>query len=118
MSESDRTVLITGCSSGIGHETARRLAGAGWTVYASARRPDSIADLAEAGCKTLALDVTDEGSMAAAVMMISVGRSSSFASSVAARASSPPAARRSGFGHRRVPAWAQRGAGSCDHPTR
>jgi NADP-dependent 3-hydroxy acid dehydrogenase YdfG len=70
MSESDRTVLITGCSSGIGHETATRLAGGGWTVYASARRPESIADLAEAGCKTLALDVTDEGSMAAAVSQV------------------------------------------------
>jgi NAD(P)-dependent dehydrogenase (short-subunit alcohol dehydrogenase family) len=62
-----KSVLITGCSSGIGHETAKRLAGAGWTVYATARRPESIADLAEAGCRTLALDVTDEASMQAAV---------------------------------------------------
>ena len=67
MSDSARSVLITGCSSGIGHETASRLAAAGWTVYASARRPDSIADLADAGCRTLALDVTEESSMAAAV---------------------------------------------------
>jgi short-subunit dehydrogenase len=36
-------------------------------VYATARRPDSIADLAEAGCETLALDVTDEQSMRTAV---------------------------------------------------
>jgi NADP-dependent 3-hydroxy acid dehydrogenase YdfG len=67
MSEDPGAVLITGCSSGIGHETARHLASKGWTVYASARRPESIADLAEAGCKTLALDVTDEASMKAAV---------------------------------------------------
>jgi len=67
MSDASRTVLITGCSSGIGHSSARRLGAAGWTVYATARRPDSIADLAEAGCETLALDVTDEASMAAAV---------------------------------------------------
>ena len=67
MSDSARSVLITGCSSGIGHETASRLAAAGWTVYATARRPDSIADLADAGCRTLALDVTEESSMAAAV---------------------------------------------------
>src|ERR1700727_2330719 len=62
-----RAVLITGCSSGIGHATAQRLNADGWTVYATARRPDSIADLASAGCKTLALDVTDEQSMSAAV---------------------------------------------------
>jgi NADP-dependent 3-hydroxy acid dehydrogenase YdfG len=62
-----KAVLITGCSSGIGHATALELAGRGWTVYATARRPDSIADLADSGCKTLALDVTDEASMTAAV---------------------------------------------------
>ena len=67
MSKDPGAVLITGCSSGIGHETAKRLAADGWTVYATARRPDAIADLADAGCKTLALDVTDEASMRAAV---------------------------------------------------
>src|SRR3954454_5206847 len=67
MSEDPGAVLVTGCSSGIGHATAKRLAGRGLTVYATARRPESIADLAESGCKTLALDVTDEASMKAAV---------------------------------------------------
>ena len=62
-----RAVLITGCSSGIGEETARHLAGKGWTVYATARRPETLADLAAAGCKTLACDVTDEDSMRACV---------------------------------------------------
>jgi NAD(P)-dependent dehydrogenase (short-subunit alcohol dehydrogenase family) len=62
-----RSVLITGCSTGIGHATAKRLAGAGWTVYATARRPETLADLAAAGCRTLALDVTDEASMQAAL---------------------------------------------------
>jgi NAD(P)-dependent dehydrogenase (short-subunit alcohol dehydrogenase family) len=62
-----RAVLITGCSSGIGRATAERLARGGWTVYATARRVDSIADLESAGCRTLALDVTDEESMRAAV---------------------------------------------------
>jgi NADP-dependent 3-hydroxy acid dehydrogenase YdfG len=60
-------VLITGCSSGIGHATAELLAEKGWTVYATARRTESIEDLAQRGCKTLALDVTDEASMKAAV---------------------------------------------------
>jgi NAD(P)-dependent dehydrogenase (short-subunit alcohol dehydrogenase family) len=62
-----KAVLITGCSSGIGEATARRLAGGGWTVYATARRLEAIEHLQEAGCRTLALDVTDEASMQAAV---------------------------------------------------
>ena len=65
--EKSRPVLITGCSTGIGRATAERLAGDGWNVHATARRPESIEDLAEAGCKTHALDVTDEGSMESAV---------------------------------------------------
>lgn len=64
---SARTVLITGCSSGIGEATAARLARAGWTVYATARKPETLADLAAAGCRTLALDVTSEESMSSAV---------------------------------------------------
>jgi NAD(P)-dependent dehydrogenase (short-subunit alcohol dehydrogenase family) len=67
MSKEPGAVLITGCSSGIGHETARHLAANGWTVYATARRVESIVELAGAGCRTLALDVTDEDSMRAAV---------------------------------------------------
>ncbi len=62
-----RAVLITGCSSGIGHATAEMLSARGWNVYATARRPGTIADLEQKGCKTLALDVTDEASMKAAV---------------------------------------------------
>jgi NADP-dependent 3-hydroxy acid dehydrogenase YdfG len=64
---SSGAVLITGCSSGIGHATAQRLLTDGYTVYATARRPESIADLESAGATILALDVTDEASMTAAV---------------------------------------------------
>jgi NAD(P)-dependent dehydrogenase (short-subunit alcohol dehydrogenase family) len=67
MAEPSKAVLVTGCSSGIGRASALRLARSGWTVYATARRPETIAELGEAGCHTLALDVTDEDSMHAAV---------------------------------------------------
>ncbi len=71
MADSPKAVLITGCSTGIGRATAERLAASGdWTVYATARRPESIADLAGRGCRTLALDVTDEQSMQAAVATV------------------------------------------------
>ncbi len=62
-----RAVLITGCSTGIGRASAVRLAAKGWPVYASARRLESIKDLADAGCKLLTLDVCDEDSMRAAI---------------------------------------------------
>ncbi len=67
MAQRSEAVLITGCSTGIGRATALRLAKAGHTVYATARKEDAIADLRDAGCRTLALDVTDEASMQAAV---------------------------------------------------
>jgi len=63
-------VLITGCSTGIGRATAERMAAKGHTVYATARRIESIRDLESAGCRTLALDVTDEASMRSAVAAV------------------------------------------------
>jgi NAD(P)-dependent dehydrogenase (short-subunit alcohol dehydrogenase family) len=65
-----KAVLITGCSSGIGHATAARLAEHGWTVYATARRPETLEELAAKGCHTLALDVNDEQSMRDAVQAV------------------------------------------------
>ena len=67
MAQTSKAVLITGCSTGIGRAAAERLATKGLTVYATARKREAIADLEQAGCKTLALDVTDEESMRAAV---------------------------------------------------
>ena len=55
----EETALVTGCSSGIGRATAELFAEEGWTVYATSRDPADIADLAEAGCETAGLDVTD-----------------------------------------------------------
>jgi NAD(P)-dependent dehydrogenase (short-subunit alcohol dehydrogenase family) len=65
-----KAVLITGCSSGIGHAAAQRLLADGHRVYATARRPETIDDLAAGGATTLALDVTDEASMSAAVQRV------------------------------------------------
>jgi len=60
-------VLITGCSTGVGHAAALRFLRAGHPVYATARCEDSLTALADAGAVTLPLDLTDEASMAAAV---------------------------------------------------
>ena len=70
MANVSKAVLITGCSTGIGRATAERLARAGHTVYATARRLESIDDLKAAGARTLALDVTSEDSMRAAVAAV------------------------------------------------
>ena len=52
----DKVILVTGCSSGIGRHLVTALAQAGYRVAASARRPESLADLPAA--MTLPLDVT------------------------------------------------------------
>jgi NAD(P)-dependent dehydrogenase (short-subunit alcohol dehydrogenase family) len=62
-----RTVLVTGCSSGIGRATAEAFRADGWTVYATARDRSDVADLAERGCRTATLDVTDGATVDAVV---------------------------------------------------
>ena len=58
-----KTVLITGCSTGIGRNLAQRLAGVGYTVTATARHPETLHDLPVS--LALPLDVTDPESVAA-----------------------------------------------------
>jgi NAD(P)-dependent dehydrogenase (short-subunit alcohol dehydrogenase family) len=65
-----RVVLVTGASSGIGFAAAEQLAREGWTVYAGARRLDRMDSLRKRAVITLALDVTDDASMVAAVARI------------------------------------------------
>lgn len=62
-----RTVLITGCSSGIGLDMARTLRARGWRVLAACRRPEDAARLAEEGLESLVLDYADPESVARAV---------------------------------------------------
>lgn len=58
------SVLITGCSKGIGRAVALELARRGHRVVATARRPETLVDLPVA--QRLALDVTDDASVRAA----------------------------------------------------
>ena len=59
-----KTALVTGASSGIGEATARKLAALGYTVYGAARRVERLEKLADHGIRPLAMDVTDEASVA------------------------------------------------------
>lgn len=56
----ERNVLITGCSSGIGRTLALEFQQRGYRVWATARNPQSIQDLADQNVQVLVLDVTNE----------------------------------------------------------
>lgn len=60
---SPKTILITGCSSGIGLETATLLHHRGHRVFASARRETDIARLKSLGLRSLSIDVTNSHSI-------------------------------------------------------
>lgn len=68
--------LITGANRGLGHETARQLAGRGWTILLGARDPDKGRVAAEklaadgADVRPVTIDVTDDDSVAAAVEQV------------------------------------------------
>lgn len=60
-----RTILITGCSSGIGRALALELQARGQAVWATARRPETLKDLEDRGIRCAALDVDSPDSIAA-----------------------------------------------------
>ncbi|MFO7927314.1 SDR family oxidoreductase [Natronomonas sp.] len=57
---SNRTVLITGCSSGIGRAAAYAFLDEEWQVYATARNPADIETLGDAGCDIGTIDVRSD----------------------------------------------------------
>lgn len=63
----ERTILITGCSSGIGLDAARGLKARGWRVFATCRQEVDCARLRGEGLESFRLDYADEASIAAAV---------------------------------------------------
>jgi NAD(P)-dependent dehydrogenase (short-subunit alcohol dehydrogenase family) len=65
-----KTVLITGCSSGIGAAMARDFARRGHRIFATARRRESLAPLEAEGVRGLTLDVDDDASIDAAFAVV------------------------------------------------
>jgi NAD(P)-dependent dehydrogenase (short-subunit alcohol dehydrogenase family) len=66
----ERTILITGCSSGIGYCVARGLRERGYRVFATARKPADVERLTAEGLESLPLDLDDSASLAAAMTEI------------------------------------------------
>jgi short-subunit dehydrogenase len=62
-----KTALVTGASSGLGKEIAKRLIHDGYQVYVAARRVDKMEDLRDAGAQTLRMDISIEADVVAAV---------------------------------------------------
>ncbi|MFC1431370.1 oxidoreductase [Streptacidiphilus sp. N1-3] len=65
-----QVALITGASSGIGAEAARKLKAKGYTVYGVARRTHRLAALTGDGIRTFAMDVTDDDSITSGVKRV------------------------------------------------
>ncbi|MCK2183819.1 SDR family oxidoreductase [Halomonas getboli] len=65
--ETTRSLLITGCSSGIGQAAAHAMAKRGWRVFATARAEADVARLEADGLEALRLDLADSASIEAAV---------------------------------------------------
>lgn len=69
--ERRRSILITGCSSGIGYCAAHALAKRGYRVFASARRDPDVARLTSEGLEAIQLDLNSSASIQRAVTLIS-----------------------------------------------
>ncbi|POZ60804.1 SDR family oxidoreductase [Chromobacterium alticapitis] len=67
MTAQTRTILITGCSSGIGYHTAIWFQSRGWRVFATCRRAEDVERLRAEGLDSLRLDVDDAASIRAAL---------------------------------------------------
>ena len=65
-----RSILITGCSSGIGYDAAHTLAKRGWRVFATCRKAEDCDRLVAEGLESFVLDYADEASIAAAVDLL------------------------------------------------
>ena len=63
----DRNVLVTGCSSGIGLHLAQSLKEHGYQVFASARKNEDVEKLTQLGLRCLHLDVANSESIQSAV---------------------------------------------------
>lgn len=62
-----KSILITGCSSGIGYDAAHGLHARGWRVFATCRKPEDCARLNDEGLESFVLDYEDEDSIQSAV---------------------------------------------------
>ena len=62
-----RSILITGCSSGIGYDAAHTLRDRGWRVFASCRKPEDCARLQAEGFDSPRIDYEDPESVETAV---------------------------------------------------
>lgn len=66
MNQATKSILVTGCSTGIGHAVAHGLKARGWRVFASARKRDDVERLQGEGLESLVLDLNDSDSIRSA----------------------------------------------------